>query len=148
MKVSTKAFGEVDIDERQLVTFPAGLPGFVKFTRWALLDASRKPFYWLQSVELPELAFALIDPFLFRPDYSLDLPDELLAEIGVRSPDDALVFSIVTVPANGGPITANLLAPVVISRINRVGMQAILVDSRWQVKHDIMAELAAAKGGA
>lgn len=148
MRIATKAFGELEVDERQLVTFPAGLPGFVKFTRWALLDASRKPFYWLQSTELPELAFALIDPFLFRPDYALDLPDELLAEIGVTSPDDAIVFSIVTVPADGSPITANLLGPVVISRSTRKGMQAILVDSRWQVKHDIMAELAAAKGGA
>lgn len=148
MRIATKAFGEVEIDERQLVTFPVGIPGFVKFTRWALLDASRKPFYWLQSVELPELAFALIDPFLFRSDYSLDLPDELLADIGVTSPDDALVFAIVTVPVDGSPITANLLGPIVISRSKRVGMQAILLDSRWQVKHDIMAELAAAKGGA
>jgi flagellar assembly factor FliW len=148
MRVITKAYGEMEIDERQLVTFPSGLLGFEKFRHWALLDARQKPFYYLQSLELTELAFALIDPFLFRTDYSLDVADEVLAEIGVASPEDAIVLAIVTAPADGSPITANLMGPLIISRARRVGMQAVLADSRWKVKHDIMAELAASQGGA
>jgi flagellar assembly factor FliW len=148
MRVNTKAYGDMDIDERQFVEFPSGLLGFEKFTRWALLDARQKPFFYLQSLELPELAFALIDPFLFRPDYALDVADESLAEIGVESPDEAVVLAIVTAPSDGGPITANLMGPLIISRSRRVGMQAVLTDIRWRVKHDIMAELAASKSQA
>jgi flagellar assembly factor FliW len=145
MRVNTKAYGEVDVDERQRVNFPGGLLGFEKFSDYILLDAKQKPFLYLQSLELPELAFILIDPFLFRPDYSLDVGDEILSDIGVKSPDDAVVFAIVTAPSDGSPITANLMGPVIISKSNRCGMQAVLADSKWRVKHDIMAELAVAR---
>jgi len=145
MRINTKAYGELEVDERQFVEFPSGILGFEKFTRWALLDAKQKPFFYLQSLELPELAFALIDPFLFRSDYSLDVADEILAEIGIDSPEDVIVLAIVTAPSDGGPITANLMGPLIIAKTRRIGMQAVLADSRWRVKHDIMAELAASK---
>ena len=103
MRVTTKAYGDIDIDERQFVEFPSGILGFEKFTRWALLDARQKPFFYLQSLELPELAFALIDPFLFRPDYALDVADESLAEIGVVDPEGASELAYVTPPPTGGP---------------------------------------------
>ena len=145
MKVQTKAYGEIQVDDRQLVNFPAGLLGFEKFRDYVLLDAPQKPFFYLQSLDVPELAFILIDPFLFRPDYSLDVSDESLGEIGVKSPDEVLVFSIVTVPADGGAVTANLMGPLVLNKSNRSAMQAVLPDPRWMVKHDIMAELAASR---
>ena len=142
MRVVTKAYGEVDMDERQRVSFPGGLLGFEKFSEYVLLDARQKPFFYLQSTEVPELAFILIDPFLFRPDYALDVGDDVLEEIGVKDPGDALVFAIVTAPADGSPITANLMGPVIISKTTLQGVQAVLGDTRWKVKHDIMAELA------
>ena len=77
MRVKTKAYGEIDADERQLVSFPAGLLGFEKFKDYILLDARQKPFFYLQSIDVPDLAFILIDPFLFRPDYSLDVERRL-----------------------------------------------------------------------
>lgn len=145
MRVSTRVYGEIDIDERQRVSFPSGILGFEKFTEYALLDARQKPFFYLQSLEVPDLAFILIDPFLFRCDYSLDMSDEALADIGVADPEDAVVFSIVTAPADGSPITANLMGPLIISKSKRRGMQAVLADPRWRVKHDIMAELAVSR---
>ena len=146
MRVKTKAYGEIDADERQCVSFPAGLLGFEKFKDYILVDARQKPFFYLQSIDVPDLAFILIDPFLFRPDYSLDVNDDSLGEIGVSQPDDVLVFSIVTVPGEGGTVTANLMGPLIINKQNRLGMQTVLGDARWRVKHDIMAELAASKG--
>ncbi len=145
MKVNTRAYGEVEVDERQRVNFPGGLLGFEKFTDYVLMDARQKPFIYLQSLEVPELAFILIDPFLFRPDYALDMSDEVLEDIGVEAPADAVIFSIVTAPADGTAITANLMGPVIISKSSRKGMQAVLADPRWRVKHDIMAEMAAAR---
>lgn len=146
MRITTKAYGELDVDERQLVTFPAGLLGFEQFKKYALLDAPQKPFFYLQSLDVTELAFILIDPFLFRSDYQVDVSDEALGEIGIASPDEVLVFAIVTVPGDGGAATANLMGPLVINKTNRHGMQAVLADARWKVKHDIMAELASPRG--
>lgn len=145
MRIQTKIMGELDIDERQVIEFPDGLIGFRKFTSYALLDAPQKPYFYLQSLELAELGFILLDPFLFRPDYSLDVSDEAMGSIGVAGPDDALVLALVTVPPDGGPVTANLMGPIVIGRKARRGAQVVLTDPKWLTKHDVMAELAASR---
>jgi len=142
VKVVTKAYGLIDVDERQKIIFPQGLFGFENLTDYLLLDAERQPFYWLQSIDMEQVAFVLLSPFLFRPDYELNISNEELAEIGINAPEKALVFSIVTIPPDGSPITANLQGPLVINRDTRTGKQAVLSDTRWKTKHDIMAELA------
>ncbi len=144
MIVQTKAYGPVEADDRQRISFPKGLLGFDSLREFALLNAKQEPFFYLQSLEDPNIAFILIDPFLFRPDFEMDVSDAELGAIGIESPDDGLVFAIVTVPAEGGPVTANLMGPVIIGRKSRKGFQAILGDPRWRTKHDIMAEMAAA----
>ena len=52
-----------------------------------------------------------------------------------------MIFVIVTIPADGSSMTANLQGPLVINRENMTGKQAILADNRWRTKHDIIAEL-------
>ena len=142
MKVATKAYGLIDVDERQKITFPQGLFGFERLKDYILLDAERQPFYWLQSIDEEQVAFVLLSPFLFRPDYEVNISNEELAEIDIRSPEKALIFSIVTIPPDDGPMTANLQGPLVINRDNRTGKQAVLADARWKTRHDIMAEMA------
>ena len=143
MKVATKAYGLIDVDERQKIVFPEGLFGFETLTDYLLLDSDHQPFYWLQSIDVEQVAFVLVSPFLFRPDYELNISNEELAEIDIHSPEKALIFSIVTIPPDGSPMTANLQGPLVINRDTRIGKQAVLSDNRWKTRHDIMAELAA-----
>lgn len=145
MKIQTKALGEIEIDERQILDFPEGVIGFRPFTSFALLDAPQKPYFYLQSTVMPALNFILVDPFLFRPDYSIDLSDELCSGLGLQSPDDALILVMVTSPSDGGPVTANLMGPLVICKGTRRGVQIVLGDPRWKTKHDVMAELAASR---
>jgi flagellar assembly factor FliW len=140
MKVDSKAFGLIEVDDRQKITFPDGLYGFEELTEYVIMDAEHQPFYWLQSVDDKETAFILINPFIFRKDYEVNVENEELAEIGINSPEKALIFVIVTVNPNG-VMTANLQGPLVINRENMKGRQAILSDTKWNTKHDIMAEL-------
>jgi flagellar assembly factor FliW len=140
VKVLTKAFGLIDVDEHQKVTFPTGLFGFESIKEYVLIDAERQPFIWLQSVEAEHIAFILVNPFLFRQDYELDIDDELVKEIGINNPEEALIFAIVTIPPSGS-MTANLQGPLIINRETRIGKQGILNDPRWKTKHDIMQEL-------
>ena len=147
MKVATKAYGLIDVNEAQKIKFPQGLFGFEQLKDYLLLDAERQPFYWLQSADVEQVAFVLINPFLFRTDYELNIDNDELRAIGITDPDKALIFAIVTIPGDGGAMTANLQGPLVINRENRMGIQAVLTDSRWKTKHDILAELSAAKSG-
>jgi flagellar assembly factor FliW len=145
VKVQTKAFGSIDAEERQRIVFPQGLFGFEELKDYVLLDAEKQPFYWLQSVDKEQVAFVVVNPFLIRSDYEVNIGNEELAEIGIDSPEKTLIFAIVTIPRNDDPMTVNLQGPLVINRDTRRGKQAVLNDSRWKTKHDIMAELASAR---
>jgi flagellar assembly factor FliW len=140
MKVNTKAFGLVEVDERQKINFPQGLFGFEEFKEYILMDAEPRPFFWLQSVDDQEIAFILINPFLFRPDYEVNINNEELGEIEINEPENALIFVIITIPQDGGSMTANLQGPLVINKEKMTGMQAVLSDARWKTKHDIISE--------
>jgi len=142
MTIETKAYGKIPIDDRQLIDFPSGLYGFESYTRYALLDAHQKPFYWLQSLDDVQVAFVLINPYVFRPDFVLEIPDEDYEDIGKPEEDDVLVFAVVTIPTDGSEITANLQGPVVINRSRGLGRQSISLDPRWQTKHSIVEEMA------
>ncbi len=139
--ILTKPFGSMELDERQKVLFPFGLLGFESLHDYALLDAEQTPFYWLQSLEVVEIAFVLIEPRVFRPDYSPGAAPEDLAQIGILKPEEALVFSIVTIPDDPRLMTANLQGPLLINRGTRTGRQCISSDPRWQVRHPILTEL-------
>ena len=144
MRVQTKPYGEIDVDERQLVRIPAGLFGFEELREFVLLDAAQQPFYWLQSLESPAVAFVLIDPLLFRPDYDPGVDREELADIGVQSPEDLLVLAIVTVAGPDKVMTANLQGPLLLNRHTHVARQSISGDPRWGVRHAVMEEIAQA----
>lgn len=145
MEVQTKPFGTIDVDERQKLHFPYGILGFEHLKWYVLLDSSQPPFYWLQSLDDPDVAFVLINPVFFRPDYRLEVPAEELQELRVEDEEDILVFAIVTIPDNQELMTANLQGPVVINRTTKIGRQAISLNPNWRVKHYILEELAQIK---
>ncbi|MGF7108638.1 flagellar assembly protein FliW [Treponema pedis] len=144
MEIQTKTMGTVQITEEQIITLAEGFYGFEEFHKYALLDSEQEPFIWVQSLEDKNLAFIAIDPFIFRPDYELDISDDILKPIEVESPTDLLVFALVTIPPGGNPITANLQGPLIINKKNKKGLQAVMNDGKWNTKHDILAELNAA----
>ncbi|MDY7028638.1 MAG: flagellar assembly protein FliW [Spirochaetota bacterium] len=143
MKVNTKPYGLIDVDERQRIHFPSGILGFENLKDYVLLDALQQPFYWLQSIDIHEIAFVLIEPKIFRPDYEPDVPAYELEEIQL-TPDDTentLIFSIVTIPENQEEMTANLQGPIILNRNLHMARQCISENDNWKTKHKIMEEL-------
>ncbi len=141
MEVKTKSNGIVNVKDDQLVVFPEGLLGFEQFTKYALIDSEYEPFIWLQSTEESNLAFLMIDPFLISSDYVADIDDATLKSIGVVSPEDIIIMTLVTIPKDGSAITANFLGPVVINKKNKKCLQVILNDNRWTTKFNIVEAL-------
>ena len=148
MRVNTKAYGTVHLDERQKVTLPLGLYGFEGLREYVLMDARERPFYWLQSLDVREAAFVLIDPLIIRPDYIANVDPVDLEALGLTDSRDSrlLQFSIVTIPDdNRQGMTANLQGPLIINTENREARQCISRDDRWGVRHNILEEMAAGK---
>lgn len=141
MNVMTKTMGSVEVEDERIISIPSGLFGFEEYTDFALVDSEYAPLIWLQSLQDSNLAFLLIDPFLITDDYEADIDDKELMRIGIKDPADVTVFTIVTVPADGSPVTANFQGPLIINKKNRLCMQAVLDSSRWTTKHNIIEAL-------
>jgi len=141
MTIDTKAYGLIEVDEKQKLNIPQGILGFEDYKEFVIIDAEHQPFLWLQSIEEKKLAFIIINPFLFRKDYEINITKDEEKQIGLSSAENALIFVIVNIPPDGSPMTANLQGPIVINKQNMTAAQAILSDTRWRTKHDIVAEL-------
>ena len=55
-----------------------------------------------------DVVFALLDPFLFQPEYSFEMTDADAAALGLRRPDEAIVRVILTLRESAAAITAGL----------------------------------------
>lgn len=129
-------FGDLDIDEKNIIKFPNGLPGFPEEQNFILLPCQENsPFSFLQSTREANLAFLVVDPFVFFTDYEFKIEDELVQELNLSANNPPQVFNIVTVPDCTEKMTANLLAPVVINVQDKLGVQIVLEKTSYTTKH-------------
>lgn len=133
MWIETSRFGRVDVDETRIITFPKGLLGFPRYKDYVLIEAGQESyFWWLQSVELPELAFVVTDPSVFVPTYKVPIRPEHMEELGMESLEEAQVFVIVN--KRDHVLTGNLQGPLVVHVSRRVGEQLVLSDRRFTTR--------------
>lgn len=141
MKINTAYFGQVEIEDSEIINFPEGLPAFEHLKQFIILDAEEEiAFRWLQSLEDENIAFVIINPFLFKFDYEFKLSDHVLEKLKIESEADVAVYSIVVIPEKMEDITANLLAPVVINVREKLGKQIVLENTAYHTKHKIAEE--------
>jgi flagellar assembly factor FliW len=139
MQVNSTRFGELQVDESAVFTFPMGLLGFGKLRRFIVLDHREdSPFKWLQSLEDPDLAFIITDPLYFKRDYHLSVRRQEVGVIEPTTDEDLIVSVIMTVPTDPQQMSANLLAPLIFNLGNRKAMQYVLTDSRFPVKYFVL----------
>ncbi|MDR1298546.1 MAG: flagellar assembly protein FliW [Deltaproteobacteria bacterium] len=139
LKFDTKRFGEMEFPEDSVITVLGGIIGFPTLTRYVLLQRPNDaPFYWLQSLDDPTMALVLVNPVLFKADYSPTLPEGLHAEL--KAGDDGVtLFAIVTIPP-GRPqdMTANLLGPLAINPDSRLARQLVLDDRHYSHRQPVI----------
>lgn len=123
-----------DIDELQdagrVLRFRDGIPGFGHLRSFELHSLGEDTvFQLLQSTEAPEVAMVVVVPWLFFPDYEIEVPDEDQRQLAIDRPEDAVVFSPVTLAAEERTVYVNLVGPFVVNPTTGEGRQVVLVDS-------------------
>ena len=138
-KVNTLRFGGIEVEEEDVVHFKNGIPAFEDEHEFRIIPyppEEETPYAFLQSLQTPELAFLLADPFKFFGDYSFEIDDESLAALGSPKQEDLGIYVIITMPEGKvEEMTANLMAPVVINAANMQAKQIVLDRSRYTTKH-------------
>lgn len=143
VEVQTARFGRLEIDAALVITLVEGLIGFEDCTRYVVVNhTATSDFRWLQSLDDGAVAFPIIDPWQFKPDYAPTISDADAEELELTAIGPKLVFAIVTIPrSDPRAMTANLLGPIVINPLTRRGKQVIVTDEGYTTRHSIMEEL-------
>lgn len=151
MKINTRIFGEIEITDDKIITFENGIIGFPEMKHFTLLHDEEKGnqagIRFLQSVEEPEFAMPVMDPYSVKTDYVLRVDDNLLASLGELTEDNALVLVTATIPSDLTKMSVNLQGPFVINVDERKACQVILDTADYPVKYPIYDILQARKAG-
>jgi len=136
----TSRFGTIDIEEEQIISVPYGIIGFPVEKRFVLLEHKKgSPFFWFQSVDNPSLAFALMDPLLFKPDYEIEISPEDTVALELKDTLEGIqTLVIINISSGKGmEVTANLLGPIIINVQNRLAKQIVLYQHQYSHRHPI-----------
>ena len=142
MIIQTTRFGQVQVQDEDVLAFPEGILGFNELRKFVLLDdPNDEIFAWLQSCEQPAIAFPVLEPELFTEQYRITLAKSDLETLKLQSIEGARMFCIVTIPDDPTLMTANLKAPIVVNAAQKVARQCVLQDNNLAIREPIFAKL-------
>jgi flagellar assembly factor FliW len=123
IRLTGTRFGEIEIDDAKTIVVPRGLLGFPDAQRYVLLPRPGKRVAWLQSLDVPELAFPVVDGAAF-PNYPRPPARDLAREAGLGA-NEVAVLIIVMAPKGQG-LLGNMLAPLIVDLETRACAQVVL----------------------
>jgi flagellar assembly factor FliW len=126
MKIITHNFGEIEFNPDKIISFESGLFGFEQLKEFLFIKQDDDFFYWLNSIDQPDIAFPLIGTRLLEVDY--------LSNSGYES------FGIVNLNRDPLKITVNLKSPVFISQNDKKGFQKIFDLEEYSVNYSLFKE--------
>ena len=142
MVVQTGRFGQIEISSDEIVKIPSGVLGFPDDHDFCLVDAGDDTLIlWLQSLSNPRLAFPVLEPKIFKPEYVVRLSASELRELKLTSINDASVFTILTIPSTLSEMTSNLKAPIVFNVKEKIAKQVVLQENDQPIKYPMFKEL-------
>lgn len=141
IRINTSRLGEIEIPEQCIIHMPSGILGFSDVRNYVLIPhKENSPFFWYQSLEEPSLAFVVMDPFVFKPDYDVPIVPQIVANLEAEKIEELDVLVIVTIPKDRPQdMTANLLGPILINRSKKLAKQIVLDPERYGTKTLILS---------
>ena len=132
MIVESERFGTVDIDEADLIQFPAGIIGFPGEHHFVMIQTRESAVVgWLQSVTSAWFALPVVSLDVVDVDMgNFDLAD-IAKQAGLAGREETLaVMVVLNVSALAGA-TVNLVAPIVVDADSRSGAQILLDANKY-----------------
>ena len=118
------------------------MPGFPHDARFALVRLDDDGvLHGFRSLDSEDLQFVVVPPAPFFPDYTPEIGDDVVTELGI-APEDAgevLVLLVVRAGASLADTTVNLRAPLVVNPATRRASQVILEDAELPLAAPLVA---------
>ncbi|MDE6599590.1 MAG: flagellar assembly protein FliW [Oscillospiraceae bacterium] len=131
MIVKTRDFGEQDVSEDKIISFPNGIFAFEDEHRFVMLSPLGDDVYpaWLQSVDNENLCFIVFDPCQIVSDYSVTADEDSLkaAQFGKNPQPHYLTLAVV--PEEYKDTTVNLKSPILVNTEKMLAAQIIAAEN-------------------
>lgn len=138
MDILSHRLGKLEVPEDKIIEMKRPILGFETLTRFCLVEVSEiKPFMLLHSVDEAEVAFMVVNPVVFFPDYKIEVNPKEIAELMIDDVATVETYTIVSVPEDPERISVNLQGPILINTYNNYAKQLVLVNSGYRVHHYI-----------
>jgi flagellar assembly factor FliW len=131
MAIERTVSAQPEIDSGKIITFPLGIPGFEKYTRFTIFHKEENGInvYWFESVEGPSITFTMVDPTVYGLNYELWLTDEEQKLLDTDDPSSIAILLILKKNDQQDSVAglnANIAGPVIINVKNRIGLQKVI----------------------
>lgn len=141
MNIETKFFGEVEVNEQELISFVTPILGFEDDTQYILIDIEElDSMKCLQSVKNKNLCFIVSSPWAYFHDYAFDIDDECSKKLELESEEQIEVYNILTLRDNFASSTINLSAPIILNHEKNLASQIVLSDDLYKTSHPVKSE--------
>lgn len=112
--------------------------GIEHCSQYVLLeDRPSAVFKWMQALEDPAVAFMVINPNDFFPDYEVELTDEQAKALSLDDPSESVMFTTITVDRDEGKVTTNLAGPIIVNLKTLQARQIIVQNEHYCTKHTV-----------
>lgn len=137
MEFKSSALGAVEVDENTVITFPQGIPAFESCMRFKLFheDKENPRVFWLQSLDNADVTFSVIDAREFQINYQIELSDEEVTVLSLKSSEDAAILLMVyregeaseekAHPALDSNLRINMSNPLIVNLKDRLALQKV-----------------------
>jgi flagellar assembly factor FliW len=121
-----------------IIRFEEGLIGFSECKDFVLLEnESLAPFRLLQSVDVAEVGFLVLEPTVLVSNYYDHVPLRDWEALCVGSKTKPLAFVIVVIGITPETSTGNFQAPLLVNYDKMIGKQVILTDANFSVRYPL-----------
>ncbi len=132
--------GEQMILKNGSVVFEKGLPGFDGLKDFEITALEQVGFFNLSSSEEQDISLLLIDPYIYFPNYEVEIDDSVMSRLGINDANDVLILSVVTLNNDVEKITVNLRAPIIVNLTNGRCEQVILDREDYLVRQTLVVK--------
>lgn len=141
MLIKTKFLGDKEIEDKDILNFEYGLPGFQELKEFILFSVEGNDYmFYMQSIEDEKICFVTISPAAIVGEYNVNISDDTVQALEVEDENDVQLLAIMNIPENIKEMTANLKAPIIVNVRNRKAAQELLSDDRYEIKHKVYKE--------
>jgi flagellar assembly factor FliW len=138
LRVTTIRFGELELEESKVITMPDGMVGFSERQFMILNPDNGGPFCWFQALDNPGLAFVVVNPIRFFPEYQVKLTREEYDKLHMEPGDEMLLLCVATMAPDPRQITINLQGPIVLNPACMIARQVVM-DGNHSIRHPLFA---------